>query len=607
MRALLFSIAAVVTLGACGGPPAKITAPPPVAPPPPAYEVVRSANLGVLAADDRHVYWVDGGIHRRAHGGAAPAERLFVSDGWIDRLAVGSADVFFSDDGYRLRAIPKSGGAPSELAALDEGLTGLVADGDGAWVLTGSRLERWSREPDEKKLELPGAGTTLAIDRARGEAFVTVRDGDATLYRVDLASGKATALSSEWFFADALAIGVSGSSIVAAVRDGLVMMPRAGGEASFAMPATAYAIAVDDRGYAISTGNALIAQLRGEPPRVLGTSNQSWWSGSSPGVALGGGYAYHIVYATDDQGTGILRGEPRTGGASMLRVPDGVLSALAADGERVVGALDRGGESAIVELGARRPEPLVTLPDHVEELAADGGDVAFLAAGILHRVENGAAVARSDAGMIGIILHRGKVYWMDGFLLRGITLAGTGEPFVVADASVGVAEELIVGQEYALSLAFDDDHLYHVQRVLGSTALIRIDEQRRRETLWSAGTTDADVLDTAVAVIGDAAYISDSARVIRVPAAGGASNTIYTTPDDAYVQTIFAVGDHLLAQLRPQSGFDQLVELPLDGGAPRLIWSSSLDGGVLGMLAAGDSAVFMHCAELGAVLRIPVD
>lgn len=313
MRALLFSIAAVVTLGACGGPPAQITAPPPVAPPPPAYEVVRSANLGVLAADDRHVYWVDGGIHRRAHGGAAPAERLFVSDGWIDRLAVGSADVFFSDDGYRLRAIPKSGGAPSELAALDEGLTGLVADGDGVWVLTGSRLERWSRELDEKKLELPGAGTTLAIDRARGEAFVTVRDGDATLYRVDLASGKATALSSEWFFADALAIGVSGSSIVAAVRDGLVMMPRAGGEASFAMPATAYAIAVDDRGYAVSTSNALIAQLRGEPPRVLGTSNQSWWSGSSPGVALGGGYAYHIVYATDDQGTGILRGEPRTG------------------------------------------------------------------------------------------------------------------------------------------------------------------------------------------------------------------------------------------------------------------------------------------------------
>ena len=579
----------VALAAGCGGAAAPPPATPSAAPPPPpeAYEAARAPDLLAVAADDTHLYWVDAGIHRRAHGGEAPAERLLAHDGWIDRIAIGTDDVFFVDDGYRLRVIPKAGGAPSELGGLDDGATALIADGDGVWVLTGARLERWSRDPGERRIELPGYGSALAI--AGGDAFVTIRDGDATLYRVDLATGKATALSEDWAFAEALALGVSGSSVLAAGPGGVVTIPRAGGTPRFALTLPAYALASDPAGYVASTDLALVAHDRGAPPRLLAAS------GGSPAVALGGRFAYHVGYAPDT-GEAVLRGEPRTAGAEMLRVPEGAeVTALAADGDRLHVALaHRDGIGEIVALTTKGPQHLVHADGWVEALRVEGERVAWWMEGALFRAAGGRAVLRSEeVNQPPLALHRGLVYWSDGVGLRAIPLDGDG-PSIPLVPDLG---------EHGLAIGFADDHLYAVEAGGPAPGLRRVDERGGIETAWTY-PGDAS-LAPDLAVVGGAVYVHDDRRVWRIPTGGGAAAVIYDDPDAAIV-SLLAVGGRLVARRIARDAFDELLELSPDGDPPRRRWSGLL-GGAATPVAAGATAVFAHSHVLGAVLRIPID
>lgn len=607
MRNLVIAIAAV-TCG-CGGPGPRITVPPAVEPPPPpAYEVARSPDLGTLAADATHVYWVDQGIHRRAHGGATPAERLFVSDSYIDRIAVGTSDVFFVDDSYRLRAIPKTGGAPSELAVLQDGAWGLVPDGDGVWALAGYSLERWSREPGERKIEVPGLGVALAI--AGEDAYVAIKGGDANLYRIDLTTGKATPLSNDWALFDPLGLGVAGDSVVVAARDHVLTVPRGGGTTRQGLPLPVNGFTSDDTGYVVSTGSALIAHDRGAAPRVIATSTDELGIGGAPAITIGAGYVYHVAYDQDGNDL-VLRGEPRRGGTTMLRVPDGAeVQDIDSDGARVFIANRAGSDSEILELTARGPRAVASV-EYVEELEVEDGKVVFLSGSVLYRIEGGVSVVRAedDALAAPIQLHRGKVYWSEGMMLHGIAITGTAGSFVVADASAQATEDVISGHDVNLVFGFDQDHLYYVNRLTAPTSLVRVDEQRRFETLWRHDDSALGELGADLAIIGDRAFVSDGGSIFAIPLDGGGATTLYAVPDLAtsYIQGMVAVGDHLVAHIRPTPGADRLVEIPLDGGAPELVWTSYLENGVLGMYVAGDRAIYMHSAELGAVLRIAVD
>jgi hypothetical protein len=286
----------------------------------------------------------------------------------------------------------------------------------------------------------------------------------------------------------------------------------------------------------------------------------------------------------------------------MLRVPDGAeVSAIAADRDRVFVAIDRHGRGEVVELARTGVTTRATVDGFVDGLVAGGGQLAFSTGSLLHGVADGrAAVISEELAAPPVALHRGRVYWSDGLDLRAVPVAGGAPVVVIAGSGDGAAGV----RDSHLTLRFADEHLYLVRQG-DEPSLVRVDERRRIETVWTHPGDDG-YLDASLAVIGDAAYLHDGRRLFRVPLDGGAASVLLEDPEYAFMQ-IWAVDGHLVVWKRPGTGDELLLDVPLDGGAPETIFTGGLYGNPVMMMAAGDRAMFVHDAALGAILRVPVE
>jgi hypothetical protein len=70
---------------------------------------------------------------------------------------------------------------------------------------------------------------------------------------------------------------------------------------------------------------------------------------------------------------------------------------------------------------------------------------------------------------------------------------------------------------------------------------------------------------------------------------------------------VYAVGEHVVVWRRTIDGVDELLDVPLGGGAPEVLWAGLPWGTPILLVEPGATVMFVHAPELGAVLRIPVD
>jgi hypothetical protein len=601
MRTVLIALIALAACGPTAGQPAKRPVPP--APPKPAYEVAHGDYISMIAADATHVYWFDGGIWRHPHGAAGESERLWASDSGVYYLGVGADDVFFIDDANILRALPKAGGVPSELTTFDGQVWGMHASGNGVWVGVDSWLERWSREPHQKKIALPRLGTYLAV--ADHTAYVASYD-ESTLVSVDLKTRKVTEVSNDWFVAQASALAVSGPSLLLAYPEGVLAVPRTGGAAKITFPTPIGALAADGDGYVVLQPNAIVDHQRGRAPRVIATSDIATNLAASPILALGGGYAYHVDYDQSAGGT-VLRGSPRGSGPRMLRLPlDAIVNDVAVDGDQLYASLDDPGGSHIARLGSLRTEILADLPGYADRLFAGDGEVAFLTAEQLMTVDRGGSKRpiqhdNAESGSPLAAVHHGLLYWVSYMQIWAVPVAAGARPVLVADASSldGVAGDLQIG-----TIEFATDHLYFTLPYAGLQGLARVDERHHTDMLWTYArfSTDGSTLASDFTIIGDTAYAHDTYRVFAIPLDGSAATTLVTSEDDEIVWVDDA-GSHLVAWTRGPDG-EQLVEIDRATGKRTRRWRSNLDGGSVPNWDVGPDTVYLSSPELRSVLAI---
>ncbi len=597
----------VLLLIACGGSRPKPTTVGTTAsapPPPPPWEVTTATGgntINAIAADDAHVYWAGSGIHRRAHGGATAEETVLdgVAHGEIYDLTIGDADVFAIDASGRLLAVAKAGGEPADLGEA-AGVWAMAADGDGVWLGVEDRLERRSRSSGSRTIQLHATGTRLAV--AGGRAIATLLGGADSLVAIDLASGALTALSQDYAFADATSLAISGKSAVAATYDGVIAMPLTGGRPRRSLSTRVQFVGGDDRGYVAITASALIDQARGEPPRVIATSTFASSITDASLLALGGDYAYHLATAISN-GAVTLRGTPRQGGATLLRLPaDAYLSALAVSGDTVYAGLDGVDGSRLVTVGTDGVSTVAKAPGSISTIVADGTDVAFYADYRLHVVDRAthtAQVVSDQVDSVPLALRKGIVYWASGTLIRGVKLDG-GRVFTLAD--VTRFDERVDPGTFVQSVVFAADRLYLVLPYGQLVGVARIDERRSVDMAWTRSTDGGSSLDPFLATDGDAIYVHDGTQVFRIPLGDGETTTVR---EDAYspVLALYGVDGAAVARINQRDGGEALVALR-EGAGTRPIWWASLDGGAMGLTVAGAHAIYSHSYELGGILRI---
>jgi hypothetical protein len=596
-------LVACAVAAACGGRGRGAT--PTAVPPPAPYEVARGAMIGRYAADADHVYWVDDGIHRRTHGGVTPAERLYASQAMIDALAIGRDDVFFVDDSLTLRALPRAGGGPAQLARFDEPPWGVAADVDGVWVGIADRLERWSRAagratgPGEatRRVTLPGVGGALAI--AGGRAVVSLVDvtrpgagDDPTIVEVDLARGAVAPVSTDAVLATTLTLAITDAAVVAATRDGIVELGRGRGASPPVLRGASYGLAADAAGWVAATYAAIVHRGRGELPRVVAQIQAAEVLADDVPLAVAGPYVY-ALFIDGVTGDRILRGVPRAVGPAIAWLPPGeAVTAMTAAGDVLHVGLEGADGARLVTLGADGFTEVARPRAPIMSILTDGDQVAvFTGEWLLQRVDGARLVTVSDAlDTVPLAVHKGRVYWANDVEIRAMALTGRGGAITVTKAEVGAITDRI-----APAIGFGADHLYFVE----PDRVIRVDERRRPSVAFSYRRTDRFLVPELLAVAASGVYVSDATHVYRI-AFDGASEVVYTAPAGT-VAGLHVAGAGALAHLQRDAG-DAIVELPRDdSGRARELWA----GAGIGTVAAGADAVFVDDLDLEAIVRIP--
>ncbi len=608
-----YAVVAALALAACGGPATKGPQAPTVEvapPPPPPFVVAKTTSIGTMIADATHLYWSDDeSIYRRALGPDAKLERLFVSPVVID-LVVGASDVFFVDDQYQLRAMPRAGGTPRVLHQLEAEPWGMYAEGDTVWVATYDQLLGFSPS-GPRTIQLPiESGPFAGSD---GKAYTTgyTEADEPALLEIDLASGTIKELAHDYVFGDTQAITVVGNEAMALMSDGVVAVDLAKGTVNRSFYGYGINLAGDARGYAVSGYGFIVAHSKNQAPRLVRQSTDEAAIGAA--MVTAGDYVYFTMIDNETSETEIAA-VAREDGAILMRVPlDGELNAMTVTPDGAVYAgMSRDEGSGLYQVGTRKTRSLA-MTGYLESLVSDDEYLVSYAEGQLY----GATRKEPDLGVIAEpatvplpVIHKGKVYWGDGAFIRAASLP-TGRTIDVLDASTSddTWYDLSIGE-----VAFAADHLFFAVNVGDRQGIAKIDEDRKvdwhwtweMDEEWSAG------LDASVVAIGDQLFIHDGTYVYAV-AMDGTAKTIYSGKPDFVedatkpVNRLWAAGDHLIAWISP--GSDTLVELSPDGGAPRTIWRTSPDFSSFGSanyVGVSNDAVFVYIPDLAAIAKIPL-
>lgn len=601
-----FALSALVLAAACGGP-AKIVTPPAVdvpPPPPPAYDIATAESIGPIVTDATHVYWADHeAVYRRPLGPDQQAERLFVSS-FVGNLVVGSSELFFVDEEGAVRAIPRAGGNAREvLPAGDEGAPwALHADGDTVWVASGYQLIGIGAS-GRKAIELGDTSRDM-FAAAAGTAFVMSYgedDGAHHLARITLATGKRSTVSTDAALGDVVALAVLRDEVVAVTSDGAIAIPTDGGKVRRSFYGQATGVAGDDRGYAVAGYGFVLTHERNAAPRIRTAS------GGGSVVALRGDYVYYTS-SDDDTGAMTLHAAPRNSGAVLLRLPiETYVNQLGAAAGAVFAGVENDAGTALFQVGTRKAKP-ISPSGYIETIVADDDNIVVISDSMLYGKERagGELVSISDAGYSPTpVIHKGKVYWGEGPLVRGAKLPA-GEPFEVIDATTydEAWMDLSIG-----AVAFAADHMFFTVTAGDRYGIAKVDEKRVISWLWTY-TPDPDAygsLDSGLVAIGEHLYVGDGTDVFQVALDGTAKRVYSGAPkSEEYtgysVFQLVAAGDHLLARISGDA--EAVIEIPTDGGEVKTLWSSSMDGGSITYWAAAADAVYVYLGELYAIAKI---
>jgi len=608
MRHVLFGFALV--LAACGGPAKKLTTPPIVKvepPPPPPFEVATSTSINALVTDATHLYWADDqGIYRRPLGPDQKSERLFAA-GYVGHLAPGSTELFFVDGESRIRAVPLTGGQARDVDAPEDLPWALHAEADAVWYALGEQLIEITPS-GRRTIDVPGAypGPFTAAD---GAVFV-IRTGEDDLYhldRIDLASGKATEVSRADLLGEVQAMTLVGDELFVLTSDGAIAVPLDGGKPHRSFYGTPTGIAGDAAGYAVGGYGFVVTHARNQAPHLIASGSVADSVIALNAMAVAGEYVY---YTSSDNQTGAttLRAAARAGGAILLRLPlDAAVSALGATSDALFAGIETGIGTALFQIGTRKAKPIAPT-GWIEQVIADDQSILVVADGTLAGAERGGdLVAITEAPYTPIVLHKGKAYWGEGSIVRAAAIP-SGEPFQVIDAAT--FDEAWLDQQVG-GVAFANDHMYFVVNVGDRQGIAQVDEQRAISWLWTwtPGPDEYGTLDPNIVAVGDALFVHDGTFVFQV-GADGTGQRVYGDPAQSednvtsMVGQLFAAGERLIAKVYAEG--EELIEIPTDGGKPRSLWASSLDGGYLSYIAIAPNAVYVHVNELTAVVKIPL-
>jgi hypothetical protein len=567
-------------------------------PPLASYDAAHARQIIAVAVDATHVYWATGpdepAIWRRAHGPRATPERWIVLDDAPAYLAVGDSDVLVVVADGRLRALPKAGGAPTELAAPTGAVWALAAAGDAAWLGVDDRLERWSRESDRRTVALPEVGSALALDG--DTAFVL--DATPALRRVDLASGAVATLSTDEALAQATTVAVSGETVLVALADRIAGVPRDGGALTTVRTGAGLDVVADATGY-VAAGPVVVAQAHGEPARVLATSTFERDYSAFPldGLVVAGPYVYTVAYDVLAEAY-VLHAAVRGQGATVLRGRPGAPIDVASAGGRVFAVYGDAGAGTLVELGADRARvvdsslgtvfDILTTDDAVVPIDEQGGLVVDLATGKARRI---------DVPGRPLAIHRDVLYWAQGSDIWGTRLGG-GKPFFLADplrADPGLDPALTVA-----AAAFAEDAMFIVS-ASDAPGVIRIDERGGATMHWRYDRDGFLGLD--IVALDGALFVHDDERVYRL--ADGAVDVVFT--DRARKREIVSLaraGDRVVAVAMGDAG-TAVIAIPTGAGRARVLHESAAPISPE-IFTTGDRAVFVYVAALDAVIRIDV-
>lgn len=606
MKIALAAVAAA--LAACGGPVTKGPTAPVVKvepPPPPPFVVAESDAFGFLVADATHLYWsTSDSIYRRPLGPEGKPERLFAG---IDvlALAVGADALVFVDGEYAVRSMPLAGGRQQVLHQLDDMPWALHVAGDTVWVGGDTTLIGLSPS-GQRTITLPDSHTAFAASGAK--AYVTGwSDLGASLFAIDLAKGQLRELSTDSIYGDTLSMAMRGDELLVVIPDGVVAIDPDSGEPTRTFYGYPQGVAGDAQGYAVTGYGFVVAHAKDQAPRLLAQSTDRESLPAIPAMAVAGDYVYFTV-ADNESGMTRLEARARKGGAALLRLPmEASLEVLGVgpDGGVFASLTDDNGTS-LYQVGTRKAKP-VAVTGYVESLTVGDQHLVVYSDGLLFGATRGepelSELAEPSYGPTTVI-HKGKVYWGDGSMIRAAQLP-SGRGFDVADTATfdEAWMDLSIG-----AVAFADDHLFFTVNVGDRHGLAKIAEDRAISWHWTwAGDEWASYLDASVVAIGDQLYVHDESYVYAVGADGTSQRIFSGVPvrdDDSAVSIVrlYVGGEHLLAWVQGDS--DELIEIPRDGGQPRVVWTSSPDLASFSQIAVSKDAVFVYLSDLAAIAKI---